>query len=373
MRFYIITAFVLLLALPACSRFRLKKLKPDRIFSAAIGPAGVVYPNQNGIYHEIPYSHGVINDWVILSEPSERTLKLFRNGRLSTRVVAKTTEEPAKKDAAKSAEAKPKPEGRTVVADILKVPGRISAGQNEDFFVENYIPPGDWLEKKGGKGVYKILHFDLKGKFLHLIGRKGQTELPFENLLWMDTDKKGNLWVLYRYLDELHLDSYEGNKLVFEMRQPNCEAILFDRDQPKDKGQFRRCEFMYPFYNAEKLVLVGRIDKPGEDAKELSFSHRIIKVKKTEEDGTELVFSRLNNPEDYPYIPQPDGEVSLWQTLDHQKVKLALYNLSGDLLNTLQLEHPGKHNEWRATYQTLRGDFYSTRITGGYFEIYQWK
>src|SRR5690606_30244789 len=154
------------------------------------------FRRQGGVYHEIPGRVGVLKDRVVFSEPSEKTIKIYR--------AAEIVFSPKGHEAAREGK------GDLRRPEALRVPARVMTGPHGDFFVENYVPPEGENKEASSRGGYKILQFDFKGKFIRSIGRKGLSELVFENLLWFDTDSKGDLWVLYRYLDELHLDRYEG-------------------------------------------------------------------------------------------------------------------------------------------------------------------
>jgi len=349
-----------------CGRFRSTTLKPDRLLALSLSEGKARFPKQNGIVHEIPSRVGISGEWIAFSEPTERAVKLFKSGKL---VLSFSSKEKENADKSKS---------DTKTNELMRIPGRIVMGANDDFFVENYIPPESETKDASTKGFYKILQFDFKGKLLKNIGRKGQNELPFENLIWFDTDKKGRLWVLYRYLDELNLDAYDGNRLVYEIRQNDCEQILFDKAQLealKSKNSIARCEYIYPFYSDERVMMAGRVDKidPDSERKTLLLNYRIIKVKALGSDSSDVVFSRLSNPEDHPYLPQESDMVSLWQSLEPGKSRIARYNLAGSLKNSLFIESQGRPHEWRSIWQSLKGDVYGIRIFADRFEIHKFK
>ena len=96
-------------ALLSCARFRSSTLTPEKIFSLAIAEDKARFPRQGGVYHEIPGRVGVLKDWVAFSEPSEKTVKLYRAGKLVFSVRAQD------KDRSKN-------DAKTVEA--LRVPGR---------------------------------------------------------------------------------------------------------------------------------------------------------------------------------------------------------------------------------------------------------
>jgi len=349
------------LFLGACARFRTHTLSPEKIFSVSLTDGKLHYPRQNGIYHEIPSRLGVLKDWVVLSEPSEKTVRIFRA---------------AKQVASITAGAKQKTETKN--PDVLRIPGRVVMGVSDDFFVESYFPPDSEGANALDRGSYKILHYDLKGKYLHTIGRKGLSELAFENLLWFDADTKGYLWVLYRYLDELHLDRYEGTRLAYEFRQTDCENVMLDKKQIqslKEKNSVIHCEYMYPFYSGERLLLASRVDRIDSESekKQLALAYRIVKVKNLSEPAAETVFARLTNAEDHPYLPQGRDGVGLWQNLEPGRVRIGRYSLGGDLRNSLILETSGNTHEWRKVWQTLGGEFYGIRIFADQFEIHQFR
>lgn len=348
----------------SCARFRSSRLKPEKIFSLPLGEDKARFPKQNGVYHEIPGRVGILKDWVAFSEPSEKTVKLFRSGKLVFSIRGQ--------DAAQ----KTKAEARSLEA--LRVPGRIVMGGNDDFFVENYIPPEGENKDPGLRGTYKILQFDFKGKFLRVIGRKGLSDLAFENILWFDTDSKGYLWVLYRYLDELHLDRYEGQRLAYEYRQTDCETATLDKKQielMKNRNSVIHCEYIYPFYSGERILLSSRIDRIDSDSdkKQMTLAYRIVKYKNLNEPQAETVFARLSNAEDHPYLPQGKDSVGIWQNLEPGRVRVVRYSLDGDIRNSYVLEFSGRPSEWRQVWQTLAGDFYGIRIFADQFEIHRFR
>lgn len=363
MRWALLAVFISV-SIAGCARFRTSTLKPEKVFSLPLGEEKARFPKQGGVYHEIPGRVGVSKDWVIFSEPSEKTIKIYRGGRLMQTLVSQ------------NAQGKNRNESKNL--EILRVPGRIVIGGNDDFFVENYIPPEGENKDASTRGGYKILQFDFKGKFIRSIGRKGLAELVFENILWFDADTKGNLWVLYRYLDELHLDRYEGNRLAFEYRQTDCENVTLDKKQIellKDRSSVVHCEYIYPFYSGERIMLSSRIDRvdPDSEKKQLRLAYRIIKVKNLNDPMADTVFARLSNAEDHPYLPQGKENVGIWRNLGPGRVRVARYSLSGDLRNSFVLELTGRPTEWRQVWQTLSGEFYGIRIFAGQFEIYQFR
>lgn len=353
---------MLLLTL-GCARFRTSTLRPEKVFSLPIGEDKANFPRQGGVYHEIPSRVGVMQDWVAFSEPSQRTVKLYRAGKPVFSLRGGDS-------------GRGKTDSKNLEA--LRIPGRIVMGGNDDFFVENYLPPEGENKDASTRGGYKILQFDFKGKLLRSIGRKGLSELVFENILWFDTDTKGNLWVLYRYLDELHLDRYEGNRLAFEYRQTDCEAMTLDKKQIemlKDRNSIVHCEYIYPFYSGERIMLSSRIDRvdPESDKKQLTLAYRIVKVKGLNDTTADTVFPRLSNAEDHPYLPQGKDSVGIWQNLESGRMRIARYSLDGDLRNSVVIELSGRPTEWRQVWQTLSGDIYGIRIFAEQFEIHRFR
>ncbi|GAB4440409.1 MAG: hypothetical protein OHK0011_22880 [Turneriella sp.] len=355
--------FLSVLAFSGCARFRTSTLRPEKIFTLPIGEDKANFPRQAGVYHEIPGRVGVIQDWVAFSEPSQRSVKLYRAGKPVFSLRGGDT-------------AKGKGESKNLEA--LRIPGRIVMGGNDDFFVENYLPPEGENKDATSRGGYKILQFDFKGKLLRSIGRKGLSELVFENILWFDTDTKGYLWVLYRYLDELHLDRYEGNRLAFEYRQTDCEAMTLDKkqiDMLKDRNSIVHCEYIYPFYSGERIMLSSRIDRvdPESDKKQLTLAYRIVKVKGLSDSTAETVFSRLSNAEDHPYLPQGKDSVGIWQNLEGGRMRIARYSLDGDLRNSVVIELSGRPGEWRSVWQNLSGEVYGIRLFADQFEVHRFR
>lgn len=326
-----------------------------------MGEDKAAFPKQNGVYHEIPSRVGVIQDWIAFSEPSKHTVKLFRAGKQSLVLRGGTDAKTGSKG-----------------LEALTIPGRIVMGGNDDFFVENYLPPDGESKNPSTRGRYKILQFDFKGKLLRSIGRKGLQELVFENILWFDVDTKGNLWVLYRYLDELHLDKYEGSRLAFEYRQTDCEAVTLDKKQIenlKDRNSLIHCEYMYPFYSGNRIMLTSRIDRVDPDSakKQLTLAYRIVKVKDIKENTTQTVFPRLSSVEEHPYLPLGKDSVGVWQNIENGRIRIARYSIEGDLRNSIVIELSGRPNEWRQVWQSLSGDIYGIRVFADQLEVYRFQ
>ncbi|MCB1146650.1 MAG: hypothetical protein KDK38_07590 [Leptospiraceae bacterium] len=360
----------LMLSTLFCARFRVENLSETVVFSSDIKEGSLSFPSQSGVVHGIPRTVGVSGDRIVISEPDNRQIRIFRGSKQETRIITKEKEKD-KND--KEAEILSELGVKSVASEYLKVPGNIVAGGDDDFFVLNYYPN---LSAGSGEqgGFYKILHFDLKGKFLRVIGRNGQPELPFENVLWMDLDTEKRLWVLYRYLDELFLDSYVDGKLYRGIKETECREQVF-AGRVFDKTLIARCEFMYPFPKGDKILLIGRVDKNADDLSKSAgrvFQYRTFAARGFEGES-KIIFANLNDPEDYPYLPRKENEIFIWQTLDYDRVKFAIYNLDGDLINNLQITRKGRFEHWRSTWYSMQSEsFYSLRVGPDKFEVLRW-
>jgi len=373
-----LTLLSLLVLLNSCARFRVEKLNPDERFNIPIDRQAdhLNFPEQKGLYYEIPGRLAVLDDWLVVSESSNMNVKIFKGNKLKTAIYSEaapkspaTDDKPAKKD-----------DFQKIYSKHLNIPGVLTAGKDDDFYVVNYIATKEAAtnattnDAESG-GYYKILHFDIKGNFLQIIGRQGKMDHPFESILWMDTDDDNNLWVLYKYVEQLVLDRYKDGVLTYTVTQKECEDTLF-AGEAVDGSSIRQCEEMYPFYNDDMILMIGRVDKlPEKKATPdsvYSFQHRVYKTKNTKNNKVKTIFDNMNDPEDYPYIPR-SSNILVWKTAKLDRFKLAVYDTGGDLIKFLQIDLPGRRNNWRSTYATLSGDFYSLKVQNNSLQVVQWK
>ena len=377
-RYYFI--FTLLLFI-SCSRFKVDKLDSELIFSIPISEShsSVYYPKQFGIYHGIPSKVGISGDWLILSEPSEKKVKIFKDNELQTIIISENT-------TAKARDSEDPGKTKVISNNHLEIPGIIVAGNDDDFYVVSYTPSDLRVKPQRSKrkiepvqtestGFYKILHFDMKGNFLHLIGRRGLAELPFESIIWMDTDSDNRIWVLHRHLGELFLEEFANGKEIAMMNQKDCEKKLFkNANDTSDVSFISKCEYMYPSENGEDLILIGKVGKaPSKNEGDgYTFLYRKYVVMERASGKSTVIFNKLNDPEDYPYIPYEDN-IFIWRTVDPGVVRFGIYTQAGDLVKSLQVELFGKKSNWRSLYASLSGNIYGVRVFNKNIEIYQWQ
>ncbi|MDH5718085.1 MAG: hypothetical protein OEZ22_10650 [Spirochaetia bacterium] len=391
----------------SCARFRVEKLQNEELFSIPINENinSLSFPEQKGLFHEIPSRMGIYENKLIVSEPSNRQIKIFNKNKLELIIASKeyqkikVTQQEIKNKELKTQPKTEKPV-KTILADNLSIPGMIIAGQDEDFYVVSYFSEKEMpkniqnekaenidqknndeeesdnqIDSQKSTGFYKILHFNIKGELLGIIGRQGKTEDHFENILWMDVDSDRGFWVTYSYAEEVYLERYVDNMLRETFTKNMCRDIVFSTIS-KSQDYIYSCENMFPFSNAEKVIFVGRVDKIPDrsevNSQGLIFQKRIFLIRDLATQENKIIFNNLNDPEDYPYIPY-DKNISLWQFKDHSTTKISLYSLEGDLLKNLQIELPGNRHAWRSTYLTLSGFFYSIRIQKNNLMIYRWK
>lgn len=363
-----IVPVLIVLSATSCAFFRVDKLNDQPEARIPLNDeSGVKFQNQSGIVHEIPARVAETDDWVVISEPSRKSVKIFNDSKLLTEIISLEEKADPEKLPASAA-------GELKTNSYLKIPGRTIAGQNEDFFVESYNNVKAGRNKSdSGAGFYKILQFNLRGNFIRLIGREGRPELPFENILWMDVDSENRLWVLYRFLGNLKLDAYREGRLDYSIKQQNCESLMLENIEKED-NELLNCEFMYPFFDAERILLTARVDRvPDSDKEVTTFRYRVVKVLNTENAEVETVFSRLNDPEDFPYLPYDNNNFLVWQTEDYDTLKFSIYNLEGNLQNNLQIKLTGRHNRYRTTYYSLKGKFYSIKVDSDFFHLLNWR
>jgi len=375
-KIWIIAAGFLILV-SGCARFRVSDLSKSTVISLPITEEnlhGVYFPSDNGVLQMIPGRVGIKDNLIIFPEPYRNQIKIFKDRKLL--MILKSNRAPDADSAQKLEEKKKALISAQVEikkSDVLNVPGKIVIGEQDDFYVENYDPIKNADEGSGRFGFYRILHFDLNGNFKGIIGRKGQSELPFDNIMWMDTDKEGALWVFYRQLDELNLDMYSEGNMVFSMTENKCFSQLYGEHQEKNLQNV--CEYMYPFPDGSRILLVGRSEKePEKDSNEKGylFQYRTFKYYDIESRKAETIFEKMNDPDDFPFLPYDDNNILIWQTRSPNTIRFAVYSTGGSLKNNLEIEFDGFIHSWRRTYYTLKGNFYSIRTFKDSIKIYEW-
>jgi hypothetical protein len=363
----------------SCARFKVDKLNSEIIFKIpASGPGKLLnYPFHRGLMHEIPSHVGVVDNWLVISEPSNKAIKIFNGNKLTTVILASDA------DGAPYEEMKKKNADLNfnVIMNVNVVyPGTVVAGRNDDFYVVTYKPSA--IEQNTNPnvdsqstGYYKILHFDVKGNFINVIGRELKQELPFESIIWLDTDDNNDLWVLYRHFNELHLDNYGKDGMLASIDEKDCSASM-NPSEVTDKDHLFTCEVLYPFDNGKKVLMSGRFEKlENEQNKENTkylFIERLYASKTLKTGQVETIFHRKNDPDSYPYLSYGDN-FFMWKTISAKRTKLSIYTTSGELENNLQIDLYGQRNDWRSTYATLSGKIYSLRIFDKNLEVHRWR
>lgn len=356
---------LLIISMGACARFKVSNLDANVLFSIPINKNSLSFPSQTGILHGIPRKVGITSERLTISEPENKSIKIFKENQLERIIISKDRENDTFSN-------EPNDKKIRSFSEYLKIPGNIVSGTEDDFYVLNYYPNLSGPNEQSG--FYKIIHYDLKGQFIQIIGRNGQSELPYENVIWMDTDTSGRLWVAYRHLDDLYLEGYEENQVYRSYSDQECVKNVF-MGQNLSSTDIARCEFMYPFPSGEKLLLVGRVDSIKDSeagAKGRVFKYRTFVV--IDKNGkSEVIFGKINDPEDFPYIPYNENEILLWQTLDYNRVKLPIYSLHGALINNLQITQTDRFENWRSTWFNLQGKAYSIKVDSLKLEVIRWK
>lgn len=362
---------LMVITFSGCARFRVSDLSKSTVITIPITKnnySGVFFNQSGGVYEAIPGRVGIKDNLIIFPEASKKQIKFFKDRKMFMILQSHLFKEE------KSENMQPYEKIDVKKSDSLNIPGKIVIGDNDDFFVENYDPViSKDVDQKESYGFYRILHFDINGNFLGLIGRKGQNELPFDNVMWMDTDTEGSLWVFYRQLDELNLDQYGEGNLLFSISEKECYSYLYENE--KSENLFSHCEYMYPFNDGSKILLVGRTEKrPEEESKEKGyiFQYRTFKILDLDEKKAYPLMNRMNDPEDFPFLPYDDKHILIWQTRAQNIVRFAMYSIEGNLTNNLQIEFDGLIHNWRRTYYTLKGEFYSIRVFKKKLKIYRW-
>ncbi|MES0489067.1 MAG: hypothetical protein ABUK01_03685 [Leptospirales bacterium] len=367
------TLLLLIFSSLYCSRFKVTKLEPERVFAIPIGeePESLDFPRHHGIYHGIPSRIGISGDWLIVSETRKKRIKIFKGENLSVVIHNENVVVDENEFAAVGNENSVE----VISSSNLDIPGMIIAGNNDDFYVLNYSPAERDQQDEEGIGFYKIIQYDVKGNMLDLIGREGKEELPFESISWMDIDSENNLWVLHRHLGELQLDRYSDGENIVSLSQKDCERVLFaDQIENSTGNTLSGCELMYPVENGEEILMVGKVEKISNkksDKSNYAFLYRKFVLFNYTSTAKSVVFEKLNDPEDYPYIPNGNN-LFIWRTLDPSKIRLGIYTSEGDITKSLQVELFGKRPNWRSLYATLSGNIIGIRVFNRTFEVYEW-
>ncbi len=361
-----------------CNRFKVTKLQQELLTEIALGNhKGLHFPKNHNSYYDITQKIGINDNVFIISEPSSFRIKIFEDEKLKIIIhSAKLHNESISKKIKKQKDIK------YYTDKYLFVPGSIMAGQDNDFFVINYIPlkmlseVTQTTQNNEGK-FYQILHYTINGKLLHQIGRNGNPKIPYQRILRMDVDKKNHIWILSQYLGILYLEKIKGNNILYVASTQECNVVLFKEllNRSLSANENYHCETIYPFYQGNKILFVGKVEQKTKNSKQVDymFKYRVVKTKEIDTEKEQVVFDYLNDPEDFPYMPYGEEHIIIWQTKKYNRFRLSVYDLSGRLINNLQIKLPGKRHTWRSTYFSLAQKAYSIKVADDYFSVYQWK
>ena len=342
------------------------ELKTELVFQAPLDEELLSFPEQNGIYYEIPGRVGVEDEVVVISEPSGRSIKIFQEGALKRVVRSERFYEHS--DAH---------EPWNLPADVsevflkeLDIPGSIATTTADSFYVLNYTPG----LSKDEQGVYSFLHIGFDGKMRGVVNNKEASGFP--NINWMDVDEGNRLWVSYEDETEMLLQAYENGKLIHQFSETQCAKSLFGKLK-KPPNEEHSCEVLYPFSHGGSILFVGKIeevqkdkddlDEPQYTFKERIFSHYDIKSKISKQ-----IFTHQSDPQESPYLTYGEESFILWVTEDYHHFRLEVYNVEGEQEKNFEINLTGSSHSWRSTYTTLRGNIHSIRVSNRLLSIHKW-
>lgn len=380
------------LTLTSCAFFKVDKLKPELLAKLPVGNVnGLLLPVQNGIVYEVPLRVGALDDYLIISESSRNRIKIFKdnkpiiiisslkNQEEQNNVLSKSQEK-EKENTSESEEKKIEQsdfvgtEVKFFLNEYLDIPERIVTGKNKDFFVVNYVRSGSSENVKEEQGYYKILHFGIDGEYYGVIGRNGQIELPFDSIVWLDTDNEGRLWVLYQQMGEYILEQFENRKALYNVNENECVNALFSESERQDTNISFTCERILPFFNGKRVMFYGKaeaIHSPEKKSSKQIYYHRLA-WRDLEKNETFIVFDEFT--EENEYLALPVGEqVYMWNPSDPNRVRVSVYNLEGSRETNLQPEFLGRRSSWKNIYYRLDATLFGIRIFDNQFTLYRWK
>ena len=339
------------------------------------------FPDQNGIYHEIPARVGIYADTLIISEPSERSIKIFEEGKLEKAIRSRSfyTNPGPEKISVLNAVSK------NIFSSELNIPGMATTASDGSFYILNYSPEKH-KNLVGRNGEYTILHFNPNGKLKGRIIQENIEALKdvashesmsssSQKILWMDVDEDDHLWLLYEDKEQNNLVKYKNTKPVYRLTQDQCLKDIL-KDIEKQDDQLYSCEAMYPFYDGENVLLVGRMDKVSKDEdgeKEYIFEYRRFKTKGIESNEVKEIFVHHSSPYESPGTPYGNQSFIIWEVKDYHLFRLKIYDLSGSLEKELEIKLKGYAHSWRNTYTTLKSNIYSLKVADESLLIYQWR
>lgn len=371
------------LLLQSCAFFKVDKLKPDVLAKIPIGSKnGLKLPAQDGVVYEVPLRVGSIDNYLVISEPSQNRIKIFKDNQLQTILSSFKNRENnldnQEQDTADQDSDFISTEVKFFLNEYLDIPEKIVTGKNKDFFVVNYIHSNLVGKSQSGQGFYKILHFGVDGEYYGMIGRGGQMELPFESVVWLDTDSEGRLWVLYQHMGDYVLEHYQNNKVIYSSNSDNCVNILFNEKEKQNKQQILNCERILPFYDGKRILYYGKAEanlekKDSADQKENHLSsYRKLAFFDLEKNETSVVFDQFS--EDHEYLALAIGDsVYMWNPSDPSRLRVSVYDLEGSKQTNLQPEFLGNRSAWKSIYYRLDSSLFGIRIANSQLLLYRWK
>lgn len=377
--FFMIVGFLL----QSCAFFKVDKLKPDVVAKIPIGSKnGLELPAQDGVVYEVPLRVGSIDNYLIISEPSQNRIKIFKDNQLQTILSSFKNRENdldnQEQDTAEQDSDFISTQVKFFLNEYLDIPEKIVTGKNKDFFVVNYIHSNLVGKNQSGQGFYKILHFGVDGEYYGMIGRGGQMELPFESVVWLDTDSEGLLWVLYQHMGDYVLDRYQNSKVVYSSNSDTCVNILFNEKEKQNKKQTLSCERILPFYDGKRILYYGKAEasiekKESKDETENHLlSYRKLAFFDLEKNETSMVFDEFSEDHEYLALAITDS-VYMWNPSDPSRLRVSVYDLEGSKQTNLQPEFLGNRSAWKSIYYRLDSSLFGIRIANSQLFLYRWK
>ena len=348
----------------------------------------------DSLYHAIPQQFGVLGNRIVISEIENHAIKIFYRKKLETIIYSshksshKSSHRPnvySKYDENSldfDIDIESIPNKKLIFQEnsYLQVPGKIVVGEKDTFFVVNRLETPDFYQKKisniqintnqnlyastnssyagySNRSIniskkvkqkrisnnkyshYNILELNTKGELIRSIERKRKKPSAFQNIIWIETDVSGKLWVLYLYNKKLMLDAYIKGKLFFYIEEEKCLSTLFPI---QDKKSIYTCLRMHPFYNEKEVLLVGKVEKKPNKKNNLkpwnkeAFERYTIKILNWDFNTERVAMANIKDRHSIPYLPY--GKESFLVLNPKKNLSYQMFNTDGFFLQTINLD-----------------------------------
>ena len=354
--FGLLSLLVILLA--DCARFRIEELKPSVIASFPIVSGDESNPEQmvqslqkNRVIYNFPTKPVTDGQFAYVVDPNQHLV----------RVLPLTGRRPSKLIGAK---VDPLPEGVEWIKIPAGVPGQVAVDEEGNLYIQNHISkPTKGTDNKKENALplpSQILHIREGAELAWSIGRGGLASEPFEQILRMDAASGGRLFVLHTVEGEKILNLYLDGK---EAARYEPSSLTTEEER---KEYFIDVEDIVPDLSGEYAFASVAFRKKSD------YDLVYRKIYRLDGSPEELLVTEDAN-EYFAWSRPEEGFYTLRSDEDGSRLLLKVYSSTGEYLSNLLLVYPDIRESWRETYMTMQNRIYTSRLSHGHLELYEWK